>query len=513
MSYRALFFFAIAAALVAAIPGAVAADDGLPTVAALEDKLRTAHGTLAPQYRETIVETNSAGGTSAEVYLRRGDDERTTWDSGPLHTGSGTSAGRWWDMDENGIVTVGETGVNAAPAEGSVALVDDTRDDTHVERATNGPDLVLVSQTPQGYVRRQIVDPTSWTVVRIERFAGKRALSVTTSDDVRTDNGRTFAHHWHTEDLLAHAWTDDHVTAYTPTTITASDVTMPANRRQLVTFPTGATSVDLPATFTDEEIVVRVRINHRGLDLVLDSGSSGIVLDKNVVASLGLPTHDPHFETNAGSYSAAQSIVPEMTIGSLTLRDVAVDVLPESNEQNETVKTVGLLGYDFFAQLALRIDYTGQKVTAIMPTAFVPPTQSDTVELTTDLEQHVPRITLGINGVHTDRWIVDTGNWSQLIVAPPFARAHPDVLQNERGYKKLLDVDYQGVGGSFDTRWYELADLDLGGFHLQGARADVVIQNGIYENGDDGAIGGELLSYFTLVFDDPQHRLYLIPNH
>jgi hypothetical protein len=511
MSYRALLSFVLAAIAVST-PLCAAADDPLPSVETVQANLRHAEGTIAPQYRETATVTNSNGATSTVTELHRGDDERDTFDDGPIHTEEGTFEGRGWDLDANGIVTTWKGG---APATASTAsdTDDETTVDTSIERAPGGANLVLVGHTPTGYATRRYLDPTTWRVVRVEHFIGDRRTSVTTFDDVRADNGRTFAHHWRTVSENARSWSDGQITAYLPGPIAAADVAIPAARRQLVEFPTGATSVDLPATFDDEEIIVRVTIGGRGLDLALDSGAGTMVLDRSVAESLGLATYSPHRETNAGTYTAAEAIVPTMKIGALTLHNLVVDALPWTDEHSESVKVVGLIGYDFFAQLGLRIDYMNQRVTAIAPGSVVPPPQSDTVALDVDLKTHQPQVSLGINGVRTEHWVVDTGDWSQLMVFPPYVRAHPDVLRNEQGHKKLLDLVYNGVGGSFDTRWYQLADLDLGGFHLQGARADLITRTGSYDYGEDGLIGGELLSYFTLLFDDPQHRLYLIPNH
>ncbi|HTJ27533.1 MAG TPA: retropepsin-like aspartic protease, partial [Candidatus Limnocylindria bacterium] len=134
--------------------------------------------------------------------------------------------------------------------------------------------------------------------------------------------------------------------------VTDDELAIAPPRRMLVTFPAGVHSVVLPTTFQgyqQSRIDVRVTINGRGLDFVLDTGASGITLDATVAKQLGLPAYDTHSTTTAGRYATARTIVPEMRVGDLTMHDVAVQLIPQGWNVGSEVKEVGLLGFDFLA--------------------------------------------------------------------------------------------------------------------------------------------------------------------
>ena len=81
------------------------------------------------------------------------------------------------------------------------------------------------------------------------------------------------------------------ITEYDAGPVTDADVAVAQSLRHLVRFPNGVTSLDLPATFGRQHVYVRVTINGRGLDYVLDTGASGISIDMQVARELGLPLH------------------------------------------------------------------------------------------------------------------------------------------------------------------------------------------------------------------------------
>ena len=174
---------------------------------------------------------------------------------------------------------------------------------------------------------------------------------VTTYDDYRADAGWTFPHHVHAESAKHDNVSDEVVTVDRLGTVAAADVAIATPRRRLVSFPSDATSVELPARFSKNRIAVRVTISGRGLDLLLDTGASGIVLTGEAASSLGLQ----HLRTypsyaNAGAFDTWLSIVPEMHVGSLVMHDVAITTAPLSEFQNNgETKIVGLLGFDFLA--------------------------------------------------------------------------------------------------------------------------------------------------------------------
>ena len=105
---------------------------------------------------------------------------------------------------------------------------------------------------------------------------------------------------------------------------------MPNSRRRWSTFPAGVKTVTLPSKFGRQHVVVRIMVGTRGLDFLLDSGASGITIDTDVARQLGLPAYGQQSAVTAQRYTTARTIVPEMHIGDLVMRDVAVQIVPQA---------------------------------------------------------------------------------------------------------------------------------------------------------------------------------------
>ncbi len=347
-------------------------------------------------------------------------------------------------------------------------------------------------------------------MVRREQITTNGTI-VTTYDDVRPDHGRTFAHHLHVENGLARTTSDLHVTEYVPDDVPDADVAIPKPRRALVAFPSGVSSVDLPAKFGRSHIYVRVTIGGRGLDFVLDSGAGGITIDSTVARELRLPAFQEHSNVAAGRYTTARTIIPEMHVGSLVMHDVAAQEVPQGWKTGEDVKEVGLLGFDFLAELGVTVDYENKRVTVVPGASYVPPVDPSAIPLDVRLGAGQPRATVSLNGAIGERWILDTGGSTTVIVFDYFARRHPEALRDEDASGEAHRHLY-GIGGDIDAEPVRITSLKLASVNFTGIVGYRVTGRGTYAQNDDGLVGVEVLHLFTLGFDYPHSRIYLVPN-
>ncbi|MBC5811215.1 MAG: aspartyl protease family protein [Candidatus Eremiobacteraeota bacterium] len=264
--------------------------------------------------------------------------------------------------------------------------------------------------------------------------------------------------------------------------------------------------------FGRSHIYVRVMIAGRGLDFVLDTGASGITIDAAVGHELGLQEYGRRSAVTAGRYTTARTIVPEMRIGTLTMKNVAVQEIPHGWQTASDVKEVGLLGFDFLAELGVTIDYERQRVTVVPGTEYVAPTDRHMIPLTVRLGTGQPRTDVTINGALGERWVLDTGGAGTFLIFDYFARRHPEALKNSEGARDTHEPKLYGVGGPIPTQSYQIAALKLGtvtfrdfaGYRVMGATA--------YASTDDGIIGAEFLRLFTVGLDYGQSRVYLVPS-
>jgi predicted aspartyl protease len=501
MNLRAWLLPLAACALVAlAVP--VAADEPVPDAATLLAKVREASGPVAEVYRQVEVSAAGDGTPITDRQYHRGKNWRTVRDMGPFHTERGVNAGSAWHMNENGQVVIDEPDPGVATREATRVRV--TRTQTPV-------DGYIVSQlTARGAGLVEYIDGARWAVVRVDRVTPNGTI-VTTYDDIRPDHGRTFAHHIQVADAVAKTLTDRHVTEYVPDEAGEGDVAVPAPRRNLVVFPPGTTSVELPAKFGPGHIYVRVMIGDRGLDFVLDTGASGITIDSDVARELHLRAYDTHQAVTAGAYTTARAIVPEMRVGTLTMHDVAVREIPQGWNTAPDVKEVGLLGFDFLAELGVTIDYERGRVSVVPASAYAPPFAPNTIPLAVRIGSGQPHTTVAVNGAIGERFILDTGGAGTFLIFDYFARRHPEALRDEgRGPDRNIHI--RGIGGDVAVVPYQLASLKLSNVNFTHFLGYRVANASAYAFNDDGVIGSDFLKLFTVSLDYADSKVYLVPN-
>jgi predicted aspartyl protease len=495
---RVLFAWLLALGLVAALP---ASADAPLDAAAIRAKIAAAGGRPAA-YRETLEFVSSNGTKTVEHDYCRGSDCRYVFDTGQLHAESGTYKGDSWHMNENGQVVFDDPDDNGGPrhpAPPSVSAIN-----TPVEG------YLIAALDARGRGTKEYVDAATWQIVRRDRITADGTI-VSTYDDIRADNGHTFAHHMHVDDQTTKVTTDMRVTSFDESGVAESDIAVPSPRRALVEFPPGVTSVDLPATFSGTQVFVRVMIGNRGLDFALDTGAAGITIDSDVARQLGLTQLDRRSAVAAARYDTSEAIVPEMKVGSLTMRDVAVQVVPQGWEQAPGVKDVGLLGFDFLAELGVTIDYEHRRVTVVRGQVFQPPTDPRTIPVDVRIGSGQPRTTVAVNGVQGERFILDTGGDGTFIITDYFARLHPDAFKNQT--TSPFPTRMLGIGGEFTVQRYSMSRIQFASAVFQNFVGYRIISKGAYESDEgDGVIGAEFLQLFTVTLDYVDSRIYLVPN-
>jgi predicted aspartyl protease len=485
---------------------AQSADEVLPSVAAIPSvetiraNVRAAEGPAPETYRETDETVRSDGTKTIEHDFVTPTGHRYTFNSPPFHTESGVNGTQAWHMNDNGQVIHDQPNREAKSADQRTTYVE------AVHLPIEGYMVASLDAKKRG--TKRYVDSKTWHVTRAEWIRGSGTI-VTTYDDVRPDHGRTFAHHWRIEDLSEHSTEDVRITEYAPDGVTAADIAIPPSQRMLVEFPEGVSSVDLPTKFT-QHIYVRVMINGRGLDFVLDTGADELTIDATVAHELGLPAYAKRTEIDAGRIDTARTIVSEMHVGPLTLHNVAIQEIPQGNYEGDGVKVVGLLGFDFLAQLGVTIDYADKRVTVVPGAAYVPPSDPRTSVLDVRIGEGQPRATVVINGTASDSWVLDTGAPGTFLIFDHFARAHPEALRGQGEHYR--GVRLLGVGGGFDTTPYRISSLRLANVNFQQFIGYRVVEPGAYPGDDDGVIGSTFLQLFTVGLDYTNGRIYLVPN-
>jgi hypothetical protein len=447
-----------------------------------------------------------------------GDDYRETDTLGPVTTQFGRFHGQRWRLNENGIL-INQIGVHKRNQVDREALhaasIAPTKDVTLAgEVDTPSPAYVLKVNPPNGRLQWLLVDKkTSLLDSEIDVYPDRR-LTIT-YDDYRPLNGAMRAWHTHLADGRPqndedYRVTSDDVNVPVPDT----DIKIPSSGSTIVSFPDGVSSVKLPASVTRGSVVVRLMINCRGLDFLLDSGAGGIVLDSEVAKEIGVKTFGKSVQTTMGSYESSQAVIPEIGIGAITLRNTYVEVLPFNQQLDYGTKIVGLLGFDFIANAIVTIDYDLGTVIAMAPDHFTAPTSG--VELGAVLDDGVPYVQAQVGNAVGEHFILDTGAFGVLVFSG-FADAHPDDLADE-GLGRSINAAFPfltsaGVGGEIAMTSTQVAAYHFGTVKFQDFLVYRTHGHIAFEGEDeDGLVGYDVLRYFAVTLDYRDGEVYLQPG-
>jgi len=375
----------------------------------------------------------------------------------------------------------------------------------------------------------EYVDPSTYRVLR-KLDVTHNGIIQTDYDDFRTIAGYTIPFHTHEDNGVNRLTSESQIVSFDVRPVTDDELAIPPSR-QFVTFPAGQTQVELPSEFVDRQqviilngrptqgedlgvsaVLIHANVGDRGVDFVLDSGASGIVIDENVVRELGLREFAQQSQVTAGRYTAAAARVPVIQIGGLEMHDVAVTSLPFSYDADARHKAVGLLGYDFIRAVGLTIDYGRRKVIAMPAGTVTPPVMTPESDiLPIRLGNHVPEVTAAINGSIAERMVIDTGWQGDMGIFDFFSRRYPEAFSAKVAARQE-NAAASGVGGHVQSEVYRLSNVDVGRYHFKQFDVTRVTSLRSYEQPVDGVIGVGILRHFAVTFDYAGGKMYLVHN-
>jgi hypothetical protein len=354
---------------------------------------------------------------------------------------------------------------------------------------------------------RDYVDPQTWLLMRRE-YVGSGGTTTRTYDRYAQFGRRTLAAHW-TDAGPKGATMAYERTGYTLDGVTDAQVAIPPIRRELVTFPNGSTREEVPARIVDGVIIVRVAIGPRTLDFQLDSGSGSIAIDAGTAHEVGLTTFGKVRVSGVGTVDAEESVVPQLRVGNLEMRDIVVDTLPRPIAQRPGItKLVGLLGFDFLATLGVTVDYEHGKVYAERAGSYSTPQGTNVLALPVRLSNEVPLTSVDLDGRVADRMIVDTGFGGSFVLFDTFLRKYPEMRTNGA----QPDAQLFGIGGEVVAHPYSIGLVTLGKARFRDVTGYGAPDPSYFVGDEDGVIGYDFLQLFTVDFDYPNGQIVLMPN-
>jgi hypothetical protein len=463
-------------------------------------------------------------GRYRDVYagLHSADDFRRTLTVGPFTVERGRYQGQRWRRDENGVTNIVQDTVRADEndARGFIA---DTENPKNNVKLLGEVTLPVDAYVVQVSVKNQapfwsFFDKKTGLLDRVE-IGYSDGREIFTYDDYRNANGIKEAWHTHQSDDNPQNTYDSRITSDTySVAVSDQDLAIPSSRPNFVKFPAGKAEVDLPSDISFDPIpelgvtiaepLIRVTVNGRGLDMLLDSKESGMVIDDEVAKELGLTTYGPYYKDDKGRYYPSRSVIASLNIGDLQMQNVAVSCEPVSTREKSGAKAVGKIGFDFLANAAVEIDYIHSSIKAFDPIQFVPPDDSSPSPI--NIDDGIPFVAAQVGNSIGDHFLLDTTD--------PFTELYPNFWQAHAD-----DVKDQGQGRALNNQFFDSKDSAIKATQLQiiyfgGTRftewtAYEFTKSDFLEGVNvDGSIGYDFLQYFNVFLDYPQHQIFLEKN-
>lgn len=271
-----------------------------------------------------------------------------------------------------------------------------------------------------------------------------------------------------------------------------------------------ANPTEIPFELSRNHIFLRVQVNGTGpYSFMLDTGSEANIIATDILGSVGAKGGTEGAVAGVGEGQSQALVLSNIgfQIGDLRLSPDTVFGMPlDAISGLEGRKVDGLMGYDFFRDHVVEIDYqrrllrlTDAAGANLGPHAFM---------LT-----FINRLPM-IDAVLTDernvdvrcKLEVDTGATRPLLLSASFTRAHPDFQFSNSSIRVPL---LGGAGSGSMQRITRVRKVTIGPYEI-----DQVV-TGISESGTgltawegvDGIIGGELLARFHLLVDYAHSRI------
>lgn len=277
----------------------------------------------------------------------------------------------------------------------------------------------------------------------------------------------------------------------TPKTDAAFDTAIPPEI-EVVRSPTG-------------HLLVHPLVNGKDVGwFIFDTGAGNSVLSTPVLQELGLTPFGTVSANGVGGKSAATFSRPAtLSLGPVTLKDpLMVNLDLAFLEPFMKRKIAGLIGYNFIARCAARVDMTAATVSLYDPAHFADDPTINWQPLIID--HRIPHVPARFED-HQGLFALDTGAANSTLTFHFDAVQSLHLLDN----RSAQDSKAGGVGGFVKTKKVTLASLELAGSKMKDVPAELATEpRGTFANPYvTGTLGGRILSQFTMLTDYPHNRI------
>ncbi len=266
-------------------------------------------------------------------------------------------------------------------------------------------------------------------------------------------------------------------------------------------------SAEMPFRLVGGLTLVDVSVDGAGvLPFILDTGGVNLVTPETA-QELGLEPQGSFWGMGGGeeAVNMQAAAVASLEFGGVHLSDQVVWVypFPDLKEALGIAEFGGLLGYEIFRRLVVRVDYQHQRLTFTRPEHYDPRVIGTVVPFL--FHGNIPEVEGALDGV-PGRFDLDTGNTGALILNAPFVERHG--LAARYGAAEIKTGEGAG-GGAISFLVAQARRLRLGGVEVE----DLPFALSLHRSGAlsnpyaAGLVGAELFQRFVMTFDYSRQQI------
>ncbi len=273
--------------------------------------------------------------------------------------------------------------------------------------------------------------------------------------------------------------------------------------------------ITVPFEYFRRHIFVTVNLQGKpGFVFMLDSGANRNILNLRTSKLLGMQPRSLQQEKNVGFGDAPVYIAPEervnASIGTTAVAQTMAVIDLNRFEQHFGHPTDGMLGYPFFRNFVVKVDFQKKLLTLIPTDRYVYRGPGVEVVLKPSRDFVITPITLGSDRLVRYRvdMAVDTGSDATMMLYDQFVR--PLELQDSRQHS-IAGLAF-GLNGFYPVALGSIYSFFIGDAETHNVAVDYLAENttAAAERSLPGAIGNGILQNFrAVIFDVPDERMFL----
>lgn len=288
------------------------------------------------------------------------------------------------------------------------------------------------------------------------------------------------------------------------------------------TLANGKKKVQIPIEIYNNLIVIPVVLNGAlPLKFILDTGvRTAILTEKTFSDILNLSYSRKYTISGPGGEQIIDAYItnnvslelPGVSGRGHALLVLGQDYLELRNYLGTDVH--GILGYELFSRFIIEVNYEKKTLTIMLPRHFKKKRKFQSIPIR--IEDTKPYITTSVvlaDGTQLSaKLLVDSGA-SHGLMLEPTSDSRIVVPSNT-----ISSVIGRGLGGEITGKVGRIQSIKLGNYEIKQAIANFPDPNSYFDSlklgatERNGAVGGELLSRFTVIFNFPDEEIYLKKN-